>query len=128
MTLYRSMTGEGPTFLIPIHDDVAAEEGHLAGIQLMIQLEHFSPAEDRVSVTLDGVALPAPAIRNTAAEDDGNPADVDENSWLIWDLKPAQAAKGEHEINVVLIERDPRIRVPLIIGNVEFSILYRAGS
>ncbi len=125
VTLFRSLTGEGPTFHIPIHDDIAAEAGNLAGIQLLIEMEHFSPAVDEVTVTLDGLALPAPAIRNAAAENDGNPADVDENSWLVWDLEHAQAAKGEHEISVVLANRDPRIRVPLTIGNVEFCILYR---
>ena len=31
-------------------------------------------------------------------------------------------------MNVVLVNRDPRIRVPLTIGNVEFTILYRTGS
>ena len=128
VTLYRTLTGEGPTFHIPVYDDVVAEADNLESIQLMIQMEHFSPAEDEVSVTLDGRALPPPSISNAAAEDDSNPADVDEDSWLVWDLEPAQAAKGEHEIDVVLTNRDPRIRVPLVIGNVEFTIVYRTGS
>ena len=128
VTLYRTLTGEGPTFHIPVYDDVVVEADNLESIQLMIQMEHFSPAEDEVSVTLDGRALPPPSISNAAAEDDGNPADVDEDSWLVWDLEPAQAAKGEHEIDVVLTNRDPRIRVPLVIGNVEFTIVYRTGS
>ena len=73
-------------------------------------------------------ALPPPAIRNVVAENVADPAEVDETSWLVWDLEPAQAAKGEHRMNVVLVNRDPRIRVPLTIGNVEFTILYRTGS
>ena len=128
MTLYRTLTGEGPTFHVAVHDDVVAEADKLQSIQLSIELTHFSPTADEVSVTLDGVALPPPAIRNVVAENDADPAEVDETSWLVWDLEPAQAAKGEHRMNVVLVNRDPRIRVPLTIGNVEFTILYRTGS
>ena len=42
-----------------------------------------------------------------------------ENSWLVWDLDPARAASGDHEIQVVLVKRDPRIRPPLTVANVE---------
>ena len=125
VTLYRSLTGDGPRFHIPVHDDVVGEAERLASVQLLIEMEHFSPLADEVSVTLDGKMLQAPVIRNVAADDPGNPADVDESSWLVWDLEPSQAAKGEHEISVVLVNRDPRIEVPLTIGNVEFWILYR---
>jgi hypothetical protein len=41
---------------------------------------------------------------------------------LVWDLEPAQAAPGDHEIKVVLVKRDPRIRPPLGIENVEFWV------
>ena len=40
--------------------------------------------------------------------------------WLVWDLDPALAASGLHEIKVVLVNgRDPRIRPPLGVANVE---------
>ena len=111
--LHRTLTRDGPTFHLSTHDPGAA------GAQLLIEMEHFSPTGDEVAVTLDGAALDEPEVRNKAAEDPQAPADVDENSWLVWDLDPAQAASGEHEIQVILVKRDPRIRLPLTVANVE---------
>ena len=111
--LHRTLTGDGPTFHLSTHDPAAA------AAQLLIEMEHFSPTVDEVAVSLDGVALGPPAVRNQAAEDPEAPADVHENSWLVWDLDPAQAASGEHEVQVVLVKRDPRLRPPLTVANVE---------
>ena len=111
--LHRTLTGDGPTFHLTTHDPGAA------GVQLLIEMDHWSPTGDEVAVTLDGAALGPPEVRNHAAENPQVPADVDENSWLVWDLDPAQAASGAHEIQVVLVKRDPRIRPPLTVANVE---------
>jgi len=127
VTLYRSLTGEGPIFRIPIYDDAASEsqQGNLDRVQLLIEIEHFSPTADKLEVRLDGQTLPQPLVRNAAGEDPNNPADVDENSWLVWDLSPSQSSKGTHEIGISLINRDDRIRMPLVVNNVEFWITYR---
>ncbi len=111
--LHRTLTGDGPTFHLSTHDPGAA------AAQLLIEMEHFSPTVDEVAVSLDGAALGPPVVRNQAAEDPQSPADVHENSWLVWDLEPAQAASGAHEIQVVLVKRDPRLRPPLTVANVE---------
>ena len=125
VALYRTLTGDGPKFHIRVHDQAAAEAkaGHLFRVGLYIELAHFAPA-DRVGVTLDGCELDAPSIRNLAAEDPDDPADVAENSWLVWDLDPQQADWGEHEIQIRLLERDVRIRPPLVVENVELYINY----
>ena len=122
--LYWTLTGDGPTFHISTHE---SDTARAARIQLLIELAHFSPTGDKVAVSLNGAPLGQPAIRNGAAESPDNPADVDENSWLVWDLESAQAAYGRHEIKVVLIERDPRIRPPLGIENVEIWVTYIGG-
>ena len=121
VTLYRTLTHDGPTVNIPVYDDAAAEG---ASVQLLIELEHFSPTGDEVEVTLDGAVLGAPDVRNVNAEDPTIPESVDENSWLVWDLSPAQCAKGPHEIKIVLVRRDPRIGVPIVVNNVEFWVTY----
>jgi hypothetical protein len=121
VTLYRTLTGDGPTFHVPVSDEVDADR---ASVQLLIEFEHFSPTADEVQVSLDGVTLGLAAVRNVTAEDPTNPGDVDENSWLVWDMEPRQAAKGPHEIKVVLIHRDPRIRTPIVVNNVEFWVTY----
>ena len=111
--LHRTLTGDGPVFRLSTWDAGAAR------VQLLIETAHYSPSGDEVAVTLDGEALGAPAVRNHAAENPDIPSGVDENSWLVWDLDPAQAASGSHEVKVVLVRRDPRLRPPLAVANVE---------
>ena len=89
----------------------------------MIEFEHWAP-DDRVEVSLDGAVLGEPEIQDAAALS-GDPADVSENKWLVWDLTPAQAAKGSHAVKVVLINRDSRIGVPLIVNTVDVHITYK---
>ena len=123
--LYRTLTEDGPKFHVHIHDDVMkeAQAGALENITLQIELGHFSPI-DRLEVTLDGALLNASAIHNVAAENPNDTSDVDENSWLVWSLQPEQADWGPHEIQVRLVERDSRIRVPLVVENVEIYVNY----
>ena len=126
VTLYRTLTGEGPKFHIRVHDDVVeeTEAGALESVELQVELEHFSPA-DKVEVALDGELLGTPGIRNVAAEDPDDPADVDENSWLVWILEPRQADRGLHQVQVRLVQRDPRIRPPPVVLNVELHVNYK---
>jgi len=124
VVVFRTLTHDGPSLRLPIYDDVEAEANNIKTIQLQIEFEHWAP-EDKVEVSLDGAVLGEPTIRDVA-ETDGNPADVSENKWLVWDLTSAQAAKGDHTIKIVQINRDARIRVPLIVNNVEVYIKYRS--
>ncbi len=126
VALYRTLTGDGPKFHVPVHDEVVdeAKGDRLESVQLLVEMEHYSPA-DEVAVTLDGKQLGPPSVRNATAEDPNDPSDVDENSWLVWTLAPEQADHGPHEIQVVLIKRDPRIRPPLVVNNVEFWVNYK---
>ena len=124
--LYPTLTREGPLFHVPIHDSVGEEESRLESVELHLELEHFSPA-DRVAVELDGKPLGDPVVRHVTLEDPGDPADVDENAWLVWSLEPGQAEKGPHEVQVRLVERDARIRPPLVVQHVEMHINYRKG-
>ena len=71
-----------------------------------------------------GAALGPPTVRSASAEDPTSPSDVDENSWLVWDLRPERCAKGMHEIKVILVERDPRMRPCIVVNNVEFWVSY----
>lgn len=116
--LYRTLTGDGPTFHISTYEsDVSA----VKSVQLLIEMAHFSPTADEVAVSLNGAPLGPPAVHNATAVDPNNPAEVDENSWLVWELDAAQAA-GDHEVKVVLVARDPRIRPPLTIEHVEIWV------
>lgn len=127
VVLNRTLTGEGPTFDIPVHDDVveADRRGDLDALELQIELEHYSPTGDRVEVLLDGEPLSEPVVRNVAAEDPNVPEDVDENSWLVFVLRSEQADRGPHRVHVRLVERDVRVRVPLVVNHVEVHVRYR---
>ena len=108
---------------MPVFDDVEALSDDIDGIRLMIEFEHWAP-DDEVEVTWDGAVLGEPEIQDAAALS-GDPAEVSENKWLVWDLTPAQAAKGSHAVKVVLVNRDSRIGVPLIVNSVDVYITYR---
>ena len=125
--LYQGLMVGGPTFHVSVHDDVVkeAESGNLVRVELQIELEHFS-TEDEVEVMLDGKRLPSPKIRDAAAEDLGDPSDVSENSWLVWQLRPDEVDLGVHEIKVCLIKRDARLRTPLVVGHVEIYVTYKS--
>ena len=125
--LYRGLTDGGPTFHVSVHDDLIneAENGDLADVELHVELEHFS-TEDEVEVLLDGEPLPPPRVRDAAAQDPGNPSDVSENSWLVWQLRPDQAGLGSHEIEVRLKKRDPRLGTPIVVDHVEICVTYRS--
>ena len=126
VVLYRTLTGDGPLFHVSVHDDVVSESsaGRLVGTELHVEIEHFAPG-DRVAVTLDGNELGGPAICNVAAEAPNVPEDVAENSWLVWSLSPEQAARGRHEVKVLLLERDARIRSELVVAHVEIHVRYK---
>ena len=76
---------------------------------------------------LDGQPLGDPVRRSPATEAAANPADVSENMWLVWPLVPAQVGKGVHIVGIDLLERDPRLRPPIAVRNVEIHVSYRNG-
>jgi hypothetical protein len=122
--LLPTLTGDGPTFTISLHDDVVAQAAQITTLQLQIEIAHWAP-EDEVEASLDGETLGAPTIKDVAADNDQTPPNVSENKWLIWDLRPAQIDKGVHTIKVVLVKRDSRLAVPLTIEHVDVHVRYR---
>ncbi len=128
VALYRTITGDGPRFRIPTYDDEVEVDGEgiLAAAELQIEIEHFSPVGDKVEVIWDGTTLTEVAVRSATGEDPGDPADVDEKSWLVFPLTAEQAARGDHEAQVRLVERDPHVRSPLVIWHVELNIRYES--
>ena len=125
VALYRTLTGDGPTFQIPVYDriDEAARRGKLKSVELQIELAHFSLG-DEVDVRMDGYELDAPVLRSATGEDANNPSDVDENSWFVWNLSPERVDFGIHQIQISLVARDSRIRAPLVVQHVEIGVSY----
>ena len=115
--LRPSREGGGPRFHVGVYEDVPED----AALELQVDLDHLSP-RDRVAVELDGQRLGEPERRSPAAGDAANPADVSENTWLVWRLEPSQVGGGVHEVRIDLLERDPRLRPPVVVGNVEIHV------
>ncbi len=134
VTLYRTGKVPGPVFHVPVHDDVVMEAsaGRLESVQLQIEMEQFSPTGDQVQIILDGETLADVEVRDVAGPDPDQPSsdklgitDVEDNSWLVCNLRPEQAEKGMHEVAVHLIQRDERIEPPLVVAHVEIYVNYR---
>ncbi len=125
VALYPTLTHDGPRFHVRVHDEVVAESnaGALDSVELHLELEGFSTT-DEVEVTLDGEILGPPTLRDAAAEDPNDPADVGESKWAVWALRPEQADWGNHEVKVVLVGRDPRLRQSIVVQNVEVHVRY----
>ena len=62
-----------------------------------------------------------------ATEEVANPADVSENTWLVWPLISAQIDKSGHVVGINLRERDQRLRPPVVVRKVEIHVSHRRG-
>jgi len=118
--LLPTLTGTGPTFHIHLSDEEPPSHA-----ELQIEIAHFTAA-DKVRVALDGEDLGDPIVRDAAAEDPNDPADISENKWLTWSLSDKQAGRGIREVQVILLDRDPRLSIPLHIEHVEIYLQYSA--
>ncbi len=125
VALYRTLTGDGPSFLVSVHDDVEREAGagRLRRCELRIEVEHFSP-RDRLAIALDGKLLRVPEVRMVRGSGPLEPSDVSDSSWLVWSLPPARLSLGRHVVQVRLAERDPRLKPPPIVRHVEVHLDY----
>ena len=116
VNLLPTFANTGPTFHIHISDDEPPAQA-----ELQIEIAHYSSA-DKVKVIFDGDKLGEAMVRDVAAEDSNDPSDVSENKWLTWALNERQVGQGVHEVEVILIDRDPRLIVPLRVEHVEIYL------
>ena len=116
--LLPTLTGTGPIFHIHLSDEEPPSHA-----ELQIEIAHFTAA-DKVRVALDGEDLGDPIVRDAAAEDPNDPADISENKWLTWSLSDKQSGRGIREVQVILLDRDPRLSIPLHIEHVEIYLQY----
>lgn len=116
--LLRTLTGDGPEFHIRTFEPRADAQS----VELQIEVDHFTPG-DKIRFTFDGSELGAPDVKHATGSPD-DPSDVAESSWLVWKLPAKAALPATHTVKAVLIERHPRIRVPLVIRHVEIHVRY----
>jgi len=117
--LHHTLTGDDPRFYIAVYEPAAdARE-----VELHIEIDHYT-ALDKVQVTFDGTELGSSAVRSAVREIHDDPADFGESSWLVWPLALENAGQGAHEIRTVLLERNRRVRPPLVVKHVEIHVRY----
>ena len=117
--LYPTITGIGPTFEIRVSDDASCARS----VELQVNVNHCS-TDDVLTVKFDGKPLGEPTLHRSAPERQGGPAQATEDAWLVWGLDHDQSGRGVHELEVVLIRRDPRIGTPIVVENVELHVTY----
>ena len=117
--LYPTLTGIGPTFEIRVSNDTACA----LAVELHVNVNHYS-TDDVLSVALDGKPLGEPTLRRSEAGRPDGTTQVTEDAWLVWQLDPDQSGPGVHELEIVLVCRDPRIDVPIVVENVELHVTY----
>jgi len=122
--LQATLTDDGPLLHVAVSEDARETGEDLELAELQIEVAHLS-TRDEVQVALDGTELGLPRARDAACEDPDDPSDVSENCWLTWSLDIGQVGRGMHEVRVRVVERDPRLRVPLRIEHVEIYLKYR---
>jgi len=116
--LFRTLTGDGPEFHVRTYEPAADARS----VELHIEVDHLTPA-DKIRFTLNGSELGSPTVKYASSLTDG-PADVDESGWLVWKLPAKAALAATHTVKAVLVERHPRIKVPLVIRHVEIHVRY----
>jgi hypothetical protein len=128
VALKRTITGDGPSVLIQIGDDVAT--GAVSSIELRLRLAGWVRG-DEVRVTWDGNERGKMAARYDNQLHDGyaNPfaapiSDVSEAVWMSCPITTDESAAGDHSVKVVLLERSPRMESDLILTDVEVVVRY----
>ena len=128
--LKRTMTGDGPTVVLDVADDLAADVPER--VELRVRVDQWVKG-DVVRVFWDGDER-----RNVETSygrvdaDVGNPFgapiwDVGTSAWLRSEMSPSEVGQGPHRVKVVLEERNPRLACDIILTNVELLITFGSG-
>jgi len=79
---------------------------------------------DQVSVSWDGQPLQNVQVRYCKVTDPKDISDVTPNVWLCFAMQTDQVSQGEHDVQVVLVERHAQLACELILTDVEFVVRY----
>ena len=127
--LKPTLTGEGPTVVLKVADDLIQDPPER--IVLRIRLEEWVRG-DSVKLFWNGVERDEVAVVYQTDLENGtasNPFsadlyDVSPAVWLQSNLAPTEVSKGRHEVVVVLEERNPRMASDIVLTDVEVVITY----
>jgi len=110
--------GPGQTVRFGIGDDIqaAAKAGAISEAALRLKLENFCPEQDQLDIRLNETVLPMDSCK---LEREGA------GEWLELPLEGPPLRQGENMLQTALRQRNPRIRGPLVLSDVEVRIDYK---
>jgi hypothetical protein len=125
--LKRTITGDGPTVVLDVADDMAADVPER--VELRVRLDQWVKG-DAVRILWDEAERGNVQHRYDIDEDyvansfEAPIRDVGSASWLSSEMDPSEVAKGKHRVKVVLAERNPRMGCDIVLTHVELLITF----
>ncbi len=121
VALKRTLTGDGPTVVLDVADDVAGTPP--SQVQLRVRLDQWVKG-DVVAVSWDGQQLQNPEVRYCTINDPHRISDVSSAAWLCFAMDPAEVERGAHAVKVGQVERHPQLGCDIVLTDVELVITY----
>ena len=120
VSLKRTLTGDGPSITLDVADDVAADAP--TGIELRVRLEEWVRG-DVVRLLWNGTEIEGPRVSYSQVNS-AHGYDISNAVWLSKEMSPESVGVGEHQVKVVLVERNPRLDCDIVLTDVELVIRY----
>ncbi len=118
--LKATLTGDGPTITLNVADDAAADVPE--SMELRVRLDQWVVG-DRVRVIWDGSELANPTV-SYSMNVWSHVSDVSSAAWLSFEMGTAEVGQGNHDVQVVLDERNPRVAADIVLTDVELVLRY----
>ena len=110
-------TGEkGQTLDLKLGDDIASavRDKALDEATLKLRLNNFSHESDKLKFRLNGEPLPEPTVEHRYAD-----------CCFEFKLQGPPLQQGDNKLELILTQRNPRIKGPLVLNDVELLIKYK---
>ena len=118
VALNRTLTGDGPTIMLDLAEEITAETPEQ--VELRVRLDQWVKG-DAVRVSWDGGELEDPQIQYSTMD---RISDVSGAVWLRFPMAPSQIEQGPHRVKITLEERNPKLACDIVLTDVELVVKY----
>jgi hypothetical protein len=115
--LKRTLTGDGPTIMLDLADDLSTDSPR--EIELRLRIDEWVNG-DVIQTTWDGEIVEKPKLRY----DHDSISDVSSAASLCFPLSEQQARLGRHEVKVALMHRNAHVLSDPVLTHVDVAIQY----
>jgi len=118
LILEADADGPGQRVRFELGDDVesAAKAGALGEAMLRLKLDNFCPEQDQLDIRLNETPLPADSCK---------PMQREGAEWFEFRLEGPPLRQGKNTLQAALRQRNPRVRGPLVLSDVQVCLDYR---